>query len=298
MTTWIADVLGHGITITTTHPRLEALARVAFPEGVLPPIAHLRFEVDQTRRGPVVLQGGVHRWLLWSGGAGGVVDCTRWSGRVVVGPGVVADPTACRYLVLEPACLFMATAYDRVPVHAAALVRDGQALLLAGPPGSGKSTLAWAASAAGLGVLAEDVVYVQSRPALSVRGLGRHVHLRPEVASRLHVPEIAVRTVRAGGVDKVAVAIASPPMRAARPCGIVMMVRGGAPALEPMAAAVAADRLARAVPGGFARFRRETAELAPRLAAVGAWQLAVSDAPEAALPLVMDLFANLVRSKS
>lgn len=56
--------------------------------------------------------------------------------------------------------LFAASLHQRVPLHAAAVVRDGRALLLAGPSGAGKSTMAWACHAAGFGVLAEDTVFV------------------------------------------------------------------------------------------------------------------------------------------
>jgi len=292
---WVADVLGHGLALSAEDPRLMALARAAFPGTAFPPVARLRLRMDPARQGAVRVHAGMHRWLGWTGGAGGVVDCARWAAEVVVGPTALRDGVALRRQVIEAAALFLITPYDRVPVHAAALVLDGHALLLVGPPGTGKSTLAWAAAAAGLDVLAEDVAYVQAKPELLVHGLGRYVHLRWEVARRLRVPEIAARAARADSVEKVAVRILPSRMRTARPLGVVMLERGLETVLTPILPREAATQLTAAVPGGFGRFRAEMVELAPRLVATGAWRLSVTDAPETALPVVLQLFADLVR---
>ena len=52
----------------------------------------------------------------------------------------------------------LACARYEIALHAAALVRDDEAVLLVGSPGAGKTTLAIALAKAGYGVLADDVV--------------------------------------------------------------------------------------------------------------------------------------------
>ncbi len=59
-------------------------------------------------------------------------------------------------------------------LHAAALERDGRALVLAGPSGAGKTTLALALVARGWRIATEEMVLIDS--SLAVRGLARPLH--------------------------------------------------------------------------------------------------------------------------
>ena len=65
------------------------------------------------------------------------------------------------YVLLYPA-LLAADAKGRFPLHAAAVAKDGRALLLAGAPGSGKSTLTAALGAAGCEMLSDNLVLLGS----------------------------------------------------------------------------------------------------------------------------------------
>lgn len=56
--------------------------------------------------------------------------------------------------------ILAATQRDRLPLHAACIVRDGRAWILIGASGVGKSTLTYACHDAGAEVLAEDTVFV------------------------------------------------------------------------------------------------------------------------------------------
>src|SRR6185503_14339932 len=68
--------------------------------------------------------------------------------------------------MIETGALFLAAQAGRTPLHASAIMLGDVALVLAGPSGMGKSTLALAAAQAGLPVLSEDTLYVQTAPRL------------------------------------------------------------------------------------------------------------------------------------
>lgn len=84
--------------------------------------------------------------------------------------------------VVEPLLLFLVSRSDRTPIHAAACVIDGTAMILAGPSGTGKSCLAYAAQDAGWPVLSDDTVHVQLRPGLGLWGLPQPIHIFPDDA--------------------------------------------------------------------------------------------------------------------
>lgn len=67
--------------------------------------------------------------------------------------------TLTTYALLNPA-LLAAGIKGRFPLHAAAVARDGQGLVLAGPPGAGKSTLTTALAARGMRILSDNIVLV------------------------------------------------------------------------------------------------------------------------------------------
>ena len=60
--------------------------------------------------------------------------------------------------------LFLVGHTGRVPMHASAVMLDDTAIVFAGASGAGKSTLALAASRAGLALLSDDTIYVQTMP--------------------------------------------------------------------------------------------------------------------------------------
>jgi ABC-type dipeptide/oligopeptide/nickel transport system ATPase component len=62
--------------------------------------------------------------------------------------------------VLESIVLFLATATDREPLHASAVIRNKTALLICGSSGSGKTTLAYSLYKRGADILAESAIYI------------------------------------------------------------------------------------------------------------------------------------------
>ena len=189
-------VLGLSLRVESNSPRVIDAARDAFggPDaGAAEDGAGARIRINVRPRragdaGPV--SHGVPRsrlLLLSSSGCHGYADSMLGEAVAEVGEGLVDDREHLRCGVLEALALFMLARRDRDPLHAAAVMRGGTALLLAGPSGVGKSTLVYAAARAGLQVLSEDAVYLQLDP-FRVWGMPRFVHLTP--ASVRFFPEL------------------------------------------------------------------------------------------------------------
>ena len=202
------------------------------------------------------------------------------------------DPGGMADEVLEPLLLRLLTREDRTPVHASGIIVDGLAIILAGPSGSGKSCLARAADAAGLQVLSDDVVYVQTSPELRVWGWPSAAHLLPADA---RCGNLATR-VRNGKRKYVF------PLRSAsvgaiscRQAVLCVLARGRQPALKPIAAGEAMRRLWPLDPG-FDELPREIGAAVEALSARGAWELSLSDNPEAALRLLLESLHRLERT--
>ncbi|HEV7605716.1 MAG TPA: hypothetical protein VGO61_00120 [Steroidobacteraceae bacterium] len=123
------------------------------------------------------------------------------SALVVASPAMLARPYDLRCELLEFA-VFTLAARDQpvLPLHAACVgVRD-RAVLLLGESGAGKSTATLQCMLAGLGVLAEDVVFIEPRR-LTVTGVPNYIHLRLETP-RLLPAAVARRIRRAPVIER------------------------------------------------------------------------------------------------
>jgi hypothetical protein len=230
------------------------------------------------------------RTIITTAGSIALTDPARARADAWVTDAFVADAAHFRYGLLEALTLALLTHGDRMPLHAAALARGGRAVLLAGPSGVGKSTRTWTAARAGWAVLAEDVVYVQTRPALRVWGLPGHLHLPPDVAAR-HPELRSTPAVRlANGKTKVAIDAgemgALPPLPSSDDVVVCVLTRaGGEPSLERLSAEEAA-RLLENDEGGFDVFATSIRPALVELTRGGGWRLNLGDDPLAALPLI------------
>jgi hypothetical protein len=127
--------------------------------------------------------------------------------------GTLAD--ALRSLRYQATLHLIAVRPDLVWLHAAAVARDGRALLIAGPGGSGKSSLATELVGVGFRYLGDDVI-----PLDPVRGIAYPFPVTPTVRSRPSgpLPREAVATLPRFAVALDAIRVAPGPV----PVGLVL----------------------------------------------------------------------------
>jgi hypothetical protein len=146
------------------------------------------------------LDSEVVRLPSWPSARGTVVADAKFEALYVLGDGrvdVVAHPGSRRVragamrVVREIATARALGEIDCLQLHAAAVERDGRALLLAGPKATGKTTLlAYLATTERVRILANDRVLLRgSADALEVRGVPTVVSVRPDTAAL--VPRLA-----------------------------------------------------------------------------------------------------------
>jgi hypothetical protein len=232
------------------------------------------------------------RLVVRGGGVFAEADAREGYARAEVPAAAVDDEETLGAGVLDTLVLFLVTARDRCPVHAACVVRDDRALLLAAPGGTGKSTLAYALSRAGCRVVSDDAVYLQSDPDVAVWGMGMRLSLPPDAAARF--PELAERAParRADGRMKLLVPLPRPAW--ARPAGLppgglCLLRRGGEPEVACLDPTEAVDRVAGTLEPGFDRFAAAVRGPLRAVAGRGAWQLTLPPDPRAAAELVLAL---------
>ena len=233
------------------------------------------------------------RLVLRLGGGHARADAARGEAVAYVSPGTIAA-SGFREAVLDHLTLFLVTRWDRCPVHAGAIARDGRALLLAGPSGLGKSSLTYAAMREGFQVLADDAVYVQRDPRLRLWSMPPRIHL-PATATR-HFPELegSRETNRPDGRSKIPVTI---PGAARAPVpwvgGVALCVLSTSPVDRPaerlsLEAAVAEMRAT--LQGGFRRFADSLDDCVRLVSGGGCWRLPVTVDPSELIRRIDALF--------
>lgn len=236
------------------------------------------------------------RLVVAAPGVAGEADAARGTSHAVIAGEVLGDRERLVHEVLDPLTLFLLGRRDRQPVHAAAIVRGGTALLLAGPSGTGKSTLTYAASRHGFSVLADEPVYVQLRPRLRVWGRRPRVHLPPD--ARMLFPELAAVEPRPlpTGKTKLVLDLDEGP-RCADRAVLCLLSRqpGGSAGIETVDPEAAVRTLTARLDPGFDLFADSIGERIARVAAAGAWVVHLTDDPRDALPLLDDVVAAAER---
>jgi hypothetical protein len=202
-----------------------------------------------------------------------------------VAPALVERPDRLAAEVLDTLLLFLLTRSGRTPVHAAGVMCGTTAVLLSGPSGSGKSTLSLAAMARGLQILSDDTVYIQLQPSLRVWGFPRPLHVFPADAPGF----IQATRLRAGKLKAVVPLAAGAEIPVADHAAVVLLERGEAIRLEPIAGALAAEALSQLEPG-FDLLRQESAQAMAALTAGGAWRLTLARDPAAAIEVLQSRF--------
>lgn len=237
------------------------------------------------------------RVLMCSPGSIAESDPSRRQAIAHVTTTLVAQRELFRSEMLEAMTLALLSAFDRHPLHAAALMHGEHALLLSAPSGTGKSTLSYLGARAGLSVLSEDRVWLQLSPTLRVWGWPGSIRLRTELPT--HFPELAHvdATPHRGGAHRLAIAPhrdrGVAPLFADR-IAICTMQRGAdVPWIEAIDRDALAATLRRDTPPGFDRFPDREDAVLSAITRLGGWRLHLSDDPRAALPLLHRMFAGL-----
>ncbi len=268
-------------------------ARFVMRDGDEGPGAHASLGYEMPVRGRVVLR---------TPGSMGVADATVGEVNAVVTRTLVADRAHFRYGVLEALTLALLTRFDRMPFHAAAIVRDGLALVLAGPTGVGKSTLSYAALRAGFQVLTDDAVYLQTDPVIRIWGFPGHIHLPADASHRF--PELAgaAPALRANGKEKISVDVGvrggmveRPLVEDAALC--VLRRTDGRPAGHASSAAEIEALLTSRIEPGFDLFADAIGPAVSRLARRGGWILDVGGDPSDVMDVIRGMFADLGRAR-
>ena len=234
--------------------------------------------------------------VLSTPGSIGVAEADRGEAYAFVTAALVAHDWYFRYGVVEALTLMLVTSMDRHPVHVATVVRDGGALLLAGPSGVGKSTLAYAASRAGLQVRGDEAAYIQLQPALRIWGMPGRVRLSS--AGAAHFPELSDVPPVSGinGKSKVVVDfdVEEGALRPVERVVVCLLSEGNGPArLERVEAPEILDALTSRVEPGFDLNPEEGRLVAERLARGGGWRVGLSKDPFDAVPLLEEIFDAL-----
>lgn len=165
-------------------------------------------------------------------------------------------PRHVQRLYLEPAVLFLASARDRVPVHAAAALVNNRPVLLAGASGSGKSTLLYALHTRGCPILAEESTCVSTEGGFALWGLAREIGMRAAALPFFPALASAESSPQPNGKEKFLAPLAAEHRaypRQTGPCCLVFLVHAhdSGPSLRPVALGDAHSRLLDAREPGF-----------------------------------------------
>jgi len=183
--------------------------------------------------------------------------------------------------------LFLLGHAGRVPLHASAVMLDGTAIIFAGGSGAGKSTLALAASRAGLPLLSDDTIHVQTSPVFRLWSLAGPIHVFARDAP--NEKEAGMR-FRAGRWKKSLHALKR--MRVADRAILCVLERGAAVELAPMAPEEAAQRLTAHPEPGYQFYGEASIAAARALAEGGTWRLTLSVDPAEAIALIRERFGR------
>ena len=228
-----------------------------------------------------------HRLLVQSLGSSAIVEPEHRESLAYVSAALVVDAEHFRIAFLEAITFALIAAFDRHPVHAAALLHADRALLLAAPAGTGKSTIAYLAHTNGITVLSDDLVWVQQKPALRIWG-GR-VSVRLLDDARRHFPDSlrAKLATEAMPSSKTTMEVSQPdaaPRDVSGGAVVCVLARGPQAALRRIEPTPLVSELTRQLAPGFDRFPERQGAVFEALAADGGWHLTLSDNPWDALP--------------
>jgi hypothetical protein len=298
-------VIGIPVEFVTNEPAVLAVAAAAFGTWRDSRQHHghaagavVRITVDDAAApktgGPVAHQLQDAGLVISGRGCIGMTHPMRREAVACIASDQLHDAVTFRTEVLEALTWGLLTRLDRQPLHAAALARDGAALLLHGPCGSGKSTLALAAAHAGMHAAADDMVFLQSRPRLRVWSAPGPLHVLPAAASALGVDTSQATVRMRDGTAKVAVDVRPPNDHAFDRCGLCLLGPGAASArARRLSDAEAIGLLDLRADAGFDVFADSIAPVVAGVVRGGAWLLEPSPSPRDAVALLAAMLDDI-----
>lgn len=235
------------------------------------------------------------RLLIRAHACGGISDPVRRDAAAYVSDALLADRDNFRYGMLEALTWALLTRFDRQPFHAAGVAADDAVLLLAGASGTGKSTLAYAAARAGMDVLTDDIVFLQSTPRIRVWGARGPIRLLPEAAAQFaELADVTPTRMHNGKMKVVAPLPASRAPAAYDRCVICILgERRPRPVASRQSSAQLLTSVDHAGESGFSVFADTIAPVIRALAGRGGWLLYPAAAPAASLPLLREMLAEV-----
>lgn len=284
-------LLGVPIIVIANDPELLATVRAAYADWLeevpaADPAIALRLDLQSLPSTSVgygiEVEGS--RLTLTGEGIAGEADARLGKAHCTVPRRLVGDPSGLAEEVGDTLLLFLLSRTGRTPLHAAGVIVDDRLILLSGPSGSGKSTLALAASQSGLGVLSDDMIFVERAREPRFWAMPRPIHVFPQDAPAGDFPA----RLR-GGKRKLAVPVAASNNGFLGRSLVVLIERGNAVAIERIDSAAARAGLTRLDPG-FHLLADDIAAVAGEMARDGGWRLTVGPDPQEAIDLIRRRF--------
>ena len=228
------------------------------------------------------------RLVLHTGQSVAVVDPMRRESLAYVSSALVAQEERFREEVLAAITFALLDAFDRHPVHAAAVAHAGRALLLAGPSGAGKSTLACLAHLEGFRLMSDDLVWVQLEPKLRIWANTRGAHLRADALEKLAITDTHPVVRERDGKRRISLGavVRAEPWVAVDDARVCILVPGRTASLEALVPAAVEKALDAQTAPGFDRFPSRHPDVLKALAAPGGWRLTLSEDPRDTLPYI------------
>jgi hypothetical protein len=271
--------------------------------GVEPPPPPWEPVVAAPGANPVARLRSERACVLAAAGSRGLTAALPAQGVAVFHlPDAAAIPASERAAPIREALQLLMAARGRLMTHAGAVGRDGRGVLLVGRGGSGKSTLALSCALAGMEIVADDYVLLESGPPIA-HAMQSTAKLTEDSAARLGVPAGAIDV--AGfepTLEGPAKALARIPdlapgslRRKLAVAAVVAPTFSGEGALRPISAAAALRAVAPStiVQAGFGGGGGSLATLADLVRRVPSYALELSPDPNANAAAVDRLVAEL-----
>jgi hypothetical protein len=201
--------IGLSLRVDTNDERVQraalesfgpGLERIERPDALIQIFTHHIVEAPDWRPcQPVVRRFGQYATIVASRASAMTIDISTGTSMGFISDQAASQAEFVRSSFVQSAFLQVAHEQALVAIHTACLWRAGRSILVRGLSGAGKSTLCYAALRSGWSLVAEDVVFIRTRPGadltrlrhndIEAHGLPYILHLLPD--ARALFPELA-----------------------------------------------------------------------------------------------------------